>query len=69
MAQITCSMRIGRAPVFKLISLKEHQIWENQFHELKTYIYFRLTSKRGRDGRGKYVVFVDLYTATSAYEL
>ena len=22
---------------FKPISLKEHQIWENQFHELNTY--------------------------------
>jgi len=25
------------APRFKLISLKEHQIWENQFHELNIY--------------------------------
>jgi len=30
-------MRIGKTPGFKLISLKEHQIWENQFHELNTY--------------------------------
>jgi len=34
----TRSMRIGEAPGFKLISLKEHQIWENQFHELNTHI-------------------------------
>ena len=37
LAQITCSMGIGKAPRFKLVSLKEHQIWENQFHELNTY--------------------------------
>jgi alpha-D-ribose 1-methylphosphonate 5-triphosphate diphosphatase PhnM len=30
-------MRVGKAPKFKLISLKEHQIWENQYHELNTY--------------------------------
>jgi hypothetical protein len=34
----TRSMRIGKAPGFKFISLKEHQIWENQFHELNTHI-------------------------------
>jgi hypothetical protein len=33
-------MRIGRAPGFKLISLKEHQIWENQFRELNTHSNF-----------------------------
>ena len=32
----TRSMRIGKAPGFKFISLKGHQIWENQFHELNT---------------------------------
>jgi hypothetical protein len=37
LAQITCSVRMGKAPGFKLISLKGHQIWENQFHELNTY--------------------------------
>jgi len=33
----------------KLISLKEHQIWENQFHELNTYYIFNvfLISNRG----------------------
>ena len=30
-------MRVGKVSRFKLISLKEHQIWENQFHELNTY--------------------------------
>ena len=37
---ITRSMGIGKAQGFKLISLKEHQIWENQFHELNTYLLF-----------------------------
>jgi len=37
LAQITYSMRMGKAPRFKLISLKEHQIWENQDHELNTH--------------------------------
>jgi alpha-D-ribose 1-methylphosphonate 5-triphosphate diphosphatase PhnM len=35
-------MGMGEAPGFKLISLKEHQIWENQFHELNTYEFFML---------------------------
>ena len=34
---ITRSMRIGKAPGFKLVSPKERQIWENQFHELNIY--------------------------------
>ena len=31
-------MGIGKAPGFKLISLKEYQIGENQFNELNTYV-------------------------------
>jgi alpha-D-ribose 1-methylphosphonate 5-triphosphate diphosphatase PhnM len=38
-------MGIGKAPGFKLISLKEHQIWENQFHELNTYQIFFMREK------------------------
>ena len=37
LSRITRSMRIGKAPGFKLISLKEHQTWENQFRELNKY--------------------------------
>jgi len=37
LTQITCSRGIGGVPGFKLISLKEHQTLENQFHELTTY--------------------------------
>ena len=34
-------MRVEKANI-KLISLKEHQIWENQFHELNAYMSFYL---------------------------
>jgi len=37
-AAIPRPIREGKAPKFKLISLKEHQIWENQLHELNTYL-------------------------------
>ena len=29
----------------KLVSLKEHQIWENQFHELNTYILITCSAR------------------------
>jgi len=42
----------GKAPRFKLISLKKHQIWENQYHKLNTYIFFFPMTLRTRTGKG-----------------
>jgi len=49
-AAIPRPIREGKAPKFKLISLKEHQIWENQYHELNTYKFVILkTVNKKRD--------------------